>query len=131
MYYMEAHGSVQAEETQFNYAYSLIRSKYPVDIKKGIFLLEKLCKDNSFQLKEVLYNLALGNVRLKENITALKYARSCLYLEPQNEKFQRLEKLIVGLLKVEGYSELLVAGGVLFIYVSIFLIGLFIYKKTH
>ena len=53
--------------TQFEYGWCLIRSKYPADVRKGIALLEDL-----FQRKEesgkrdYLYYLAIGNARIKE-----------------------------------------------------------------
>lgn len=56
-------------ETQFNYAWCLVRSRYSADIRKGIILLEELFKtedssdDNA--KRDYLYYLAMGNARIK------------------------------------------------------------------
>lgn len=61
-----------SRETQFSYAWCLVRSRYPADIRKGIILLEELFKtenineDNS--RRDYLYYLALGNARMKVRI---------------------------------------------------------------
>jgi hypothetical protein len=54
-------------EAQFNYAWCLVRSKYPADIRKGILLLEDLFKDNlaGEAKRDYLYYLAIGNARIK------------------------------------------------------------------
>ena len=47
---------------QFEYAWCLIRSKYPTDIKRGIFLLEDLLKSGSESARrDCLYYLAIGH----------------------------------------------------------------------
>jgi len=51
---------------QFEYAWCLIRSRYPTDIKRGIFLLEDLLKGGSeSSRRDCLYYLAIGNSKIK------------------------------------------------------------------
>jgi len=43
-YQAEANGGQVSSSAQFDYAWCLVRSKYPSDIRKGILLLEDLYK---------------------------------------------------------------------------------------
>ena len=43
-YQTELNGGQVSTNAQFDYAWCLIRSKYPSDIRKGILLLEDLCR---------------------------------------------------------------------------------------
>ena len=92
--------------SQFEYAWCLVRSRYPADIRKGIILLEDLFQvcniyifDSTLQLlclqnrdeynkRDYLYYLAIGNTKLKEYATALKYVRALLQVEPGNRQAQ-------------------------------------------
>ena len=65
--------------TQFEYAWCLVRSKYPADIRKGLLLLEDLVKNREESGKQdFLFYLAVGNARIKEYNAALKYIRALL-----------------------------------------------------
>ena len=75
--------------SQFEYAWCLVRSRYPADIRKGIILLEDLFKNREETNKrDYLYYLSIGNTRLKEYATALRYIRALLQLEPGNRQAQ-------------------------------------------
>jgi fission 1 protein len=53
-------------QTQFEYAWCLVRSSYYGDIRKGIMLLEDLFKNPAAQDKrDYLYYLAIGYARIK------------------------------------------------------------------
>lgn len=53
-------------QTQFEYAWCLVRSSYYGDIRKGIMLLEDLFKNEAAQDKrDYLYYLAIGYARIK------------------------------------------------------------------
>ena len=72
-------GRPVATGTQFDYAWCLVRSKYPADIRKGILLLEDLFKNRDDAGKrDYLYYLAIGNAKIKEYPQALKYIRALL-----------------------------------------------------
>ena len=92
--------------SQFEYAWCLVRSRYPSDIRKGIILLEDLFQVRHCFLvtneqqqiflqnrdetnkRDYLYYLAIGNTKLKEYATALKYIRALLQVEPGNRQAQ-------------------------------------------
>merc|ERR1712018_108064 len=68
---------------QFEYAWCLVRSKYPADIRKGILLLEDLYQNKDETGKrDYLYYLTIGNARIKEYQIALKFVRGLLQVEP-------------------------------------------------
>lgn len=57
-----------SQETKFHYAWCLVRSNYPADIRKGLILLEQLIKheaNDEDSKRNYLYYLALGNSRIK------------------------------------------------------------------
>jgi len=89
-----------------------VRSRYPADIRKGIILLEDLFqnRDNSNK-RDYLYYLAIGNTKLKEYATALKYVRALLQVEPGNRQAQELEALVSKKLEKDGMVGMAVAGG--------------------
>ena len=75
--------------SQFEYAWCLVRSRYPADIRKGIILLEDLLKNREETNKrDYLYYLSIGNTRLKEYATALRFIRALLQIEPGNRQAQ-------------------------------------------
>ena len=74
---------------QFEYAWCLIRSKYPTDIKRGIFLLEDLLKSGSESARrDCLYYLAIGNSKVKVRpfpcSTLLEYKRTLHIFKSRN-----------------------------------------------
>ena len=52
--------------------------------------------------RDYLYYLAIGNARLKEYQTALKYIRGLLQVEPGNRQAQDLESVIKKKMEKEG-----------------------------
>eukprot|EP00088_Acartia_fossae_P021588 TRINITY_DN22990_c0_g1_i1.p1 TRINITY_DN22990_c0_g1~~TRINITY_DN22990_c0_g1_i1.p1 ORF type:complete len:168 (-),score=44.60 TRINITY_DN22990_c0_g1_i1:102-566(-) len=98
--------------TQFEYAWCLVRSKYSADIKKGIDLLEDLFqRPDEDNKRDYLFYLAIGNTKLKEYSTALKYCRALLQVEPGNRQAQELEEMVNKKLKHDGMVGMAVAGG--------------------
>merc|ERR1712105_190788 len=70
-----AQGTV-THTVQFEYAWCLIRSKFPTDVKRGIFLLEDLSKSgNESGRRDCIYYLAIGNAKIKEYSKALGYTK--------------------------------------------------------
>ncbi|XP_028654167.1 mitochondrial fission 1 protein [Erpetoichthys calabaricus] len=99
--------------TQFEYAWCLIRSKYSPDIKKGILLLEELVpKGTKDELRDYLFYLAVANYRLKEYEKGLKYIRTLLKNEPNNNQALELEKLINNAMKKDGLVGMAIVGGI-------------------
>ncbi|KAK5645619.1 hypothetical protein RI129_004083 [Pyrocoelia pectoralis] len=99
-------------KAQFEYAWCLVRSKYPADIKKGIFLLQELFRSHEEGQRDYLFYLAIGNARIKEYTKALKYVRSFLNIEPGNSQVMALETTIKKKMEKEGLVGMAVATGV-------------------
>ena len=122
-----------ASTTQFEYAWCLVRSKYPADIRKGLLLLEDLFKvtrrlatgrsltatrdliyfqnrDESGK-RDYLYYLAIGNARIKEYQTSLKYIRALLQVQPGNRQAADLEAIVKKKMEREGLLGMAMVGG--------------------
>ncbi|XP_064408994.1 mitochondrial fission 1 protein [Latimeria chalumnae] len=109
-----AQGSV-SPSTQFEYAWCLIRSKYTNDINKGTLLLEELMpKGKPEEKRDYVFYLAVANYRLKEYEKALKYIRSLLKTEPQNNQALELEKMIEKAMRKDGLLGIAIVGGIAF-----------------
>ncbi|XP_050307022.1 mitochondrial fission 1 protein [Anthonomus grandis grandis] len=116
-------------KAQFEYAWCLVRSKYPADIQKGIVLLEELYKTHEEGQRDYLYYLAIGNARLKEYTKALEYVRSFLSIEPGNQQVVSLEQNIKKKMEKEGLLGMALAGGAVLAVGAMVGIGLAIRKK--
>ncbi|KAJ9577023.1 hypothetical protein L9F63_006406 [Diploptera punctata] len=113
VYHDQLHKSQVTQKAQFEYAWCLVRSKYPADIRKGIILLEELYQNGSADgRRDYVYYLAIGNARLKEYTKALQYVRAFLQIEPGNQQVQNLETLIKKRMEKEGLLGMAMAGGV-------------------
>lgn len=55
--------------------------------------------------------MAIGNARIKEYQTALKYVRGLLQVEPANRQAQDLEVVIKKKMEKEGLIGMVVVGG--------------------
>ncbi|XP_077400851.1 mitochondrial fission 1 protein [Vanacampus margaritifer] len=107
-----AKGAV-SNDTKFEYAWCLIRSKYTDDIKKGIALLEELVqKASKDDTRHFYFYLAVANYRLKEYEEALKYIRILLKNEPGNKQALELQGLIDKALKKDGLVGMAIVGGI-------------------
>jgi len=105
------HGNV-SNTSKFKYSWCLVRSRYPADIRKGVSLLEDLFQNREETNKrDHLYYLAVGNTKLKEYATALKYIRALLQVEPGNRQAQELEVIASKRLQKDGMVGMAVAGG--------------------
>merc|ERR1711936_917554 len=88
-YQAELSAGQASASAQFDYAWCLVRSKYPSDIRKGILLLEDLYTNRDEGGKrDYLYYLAIGNARIKEYQVALKFVRGLLQVEPGIDKLK-------------------------------------------
>lgn len=61
--------------------------------------------------RDYLYYLAIGNARIKEYQTALKFVRGLLQVEPGNRQAQELEQIIKKKMEKEGLIGMAVVGG--------------------
>jgi len=111
-YHEELQGGQVSSGAQFEYAWCLVRSRYPADIRKGIILLEDLFQNHEEENKrDYLYYLAVGNAKIKEYQPALKYVRALLQVEPGNRQAQELEAMIKSRLEKDGMLGMAVVGG--------------------
>lgn len=131
IYHEQLRTSFVTPQAQFEYAWCLVRSKYPADIRKGILLLEDLYSNHTeSEKRDCLYYLAIGNARMKEYSTALAYVRSFLQVEPANQQVQQLEKLIKKKMEKEGLYGMAIAGGVIIGVASILGLGIAMSRRT-
>lgn len=85
IYHEQLYKNDISTKAQFEYAWCLVRSKYPADIRKGIVLLQELFKTHEEGRRDYLYYLAIGNARLREYKKALDYVKLFLEIEPGNQ----------------------------------------------
>ncbi|XP_018917022.1 mitochondrial fission 1 protein isoform X2 [Bemisia tabaci] len=132
VYHEQLHGGSVTRQAQFNYAWCLVRSKFPVDIRKGIILLEELFRsaaDAEDERRDYLYYLALGNCRIKEFSAALQYTSAFLEIEPGNAQVKTLEEVIRKKMEKEGIKGIAIISGVVLALGSIVGLGMALSKK--
>lgn len=111
-YYEEMNRGGASNQTRFNYAWCLIRSKYRADIHRGIMLLEDLCSTGDSEARrDYLFYLSIANTKIHEYQRAHDCIKRFLSVEPNNRQAQDLEKLIKDRLTKEGLKGLAIAGG--------------------
>uniref|UniRef100_A0A131YQN8 Mitochondrial fission 1 protein n=1 Tax=Rhipicephalus appendiculatus TaxID=34631 RepID=A0A131YQN8_RHIAP len=99
-------------KTQFEYAWCLVRSRYPADIRRGVLLMEHLFHHGNAEAKrDYLFYLAVGSTKLKEYSKALKFIKAFLHVEPANRQAQELEATIKNRMKKEGIKGMAIVGG--------------------
>jgi len=109
------------EQNQFSYAYCLIRSKVKDDIRQGLTILKSLYDQTSKDdaKRDYLYYMAIGNARLTNYETSLKYLDGILMVQPTNHQASNLRDEInrrmnregaIGIGLVAGAGALLVGG---------------------
>ncbi|KAF7989080.1 hypothetical protein HCN44_007390 [Aphidius gifuensis] len=131
-YNEQLRSSSVTQKVQFEYAWCLVRSKYPADIRKGIVLLEDLYNNHGdTEKRDCIYYLAIGNARIKEYTKALQYVRAFLQVEPGNPQVQQLEKLIKKKMEKEGLVGMAVAGGVIIGLASVLGLGIALAKNNR
>lgn len=112
-YYDEVNkGGPVNNQTRFNYAWCLIRSKYRADIHRGILLMEDLCSSgDSDARRDYLFYLAIANTKINDYQRAQELTKKFLSVEPNNRQAQELDKLIRERMTREGLKGLAIAGG--------------------
>ena len=111
IYHEQLYKNDVTHKAQFEYAWCLVRSKYPADIKKGIVLLQELFKANEEGQRDYLYYLAIGYARLKEYRKAMSFVNSFLQIEPGNQQVLSLQQAIQKKMDQDGLKGIAVAGG--------------------
>jgi len=94
--------------TTFGYAYTLVKSQYSNDIRKGVRMFEDLCQSGVDQ-RDFLYYLAVGHYRLGDFAPAIKYWERVLEIEPGNYQASQL----MGVIKKKRNKEAIVGAAIL------------------
>ncbi|XP_045762901.1 mitochondrial fission 1 protein [Maniola jurtina] len=111
IFHEQLHQGNVTHKAQFEYAWCLVRSRYPTDIRKGILLLKELFNSHAEGKRDYLFYLAIGNARIKEYNKALHYVKAFLEIEPANQQVLALERQINKRMEKEGLLGMAVAGG--------------------
>lgn len=99
-------------QSQFNYAWCLIRSKYKADIRKGIDLFKDLyLHENDSGKRDYIFYIAVGETKLKNYDEALRVVKGLLEVEPSNSQAKELETLIYKRRKKEAMEGAAIVGG--------------------
>nr|CAB3246341.1 mitochondrial fission 1 protein-like [Phallusia mammillata] len=107
----EAMGCI-CPETQFEYAWCLVRSPYADDWKTGFELLKKLYDIGDDHAKrDYLYYMAIAKFKMKKYDDALEYCQAILKVQPQNHQVKQLKAYIESKMKKEGLLGMAVIGG--------------------
>ncbi|XP_050432220.1 mitochondrial fission 1 protein [Adelges cooleyi] len=114
-YHTQLSTGTVSQDTKFHYAWCLVRSNYPADIRKGLILLEQLIKheaNDEDAKRNYLYYLALGNSRIKEYGTALQFIKAFLHMQPENQQAKTLLSTIQKKMEADAHKGMAIAGGV-------------------
>ncbi|KAG1680265.1 Mitochondrial fission 1 protein [Nymphon striatum] len=115
---------------QFEYAWCLVKSRYPADIKKGTILLEDLVHNgNETARRDYLYYLAIGNTKLKDYDRALNFVSILRSVEPSNRQAKQLEDVIKKQMQKDGYVGMAIVGGIALAVGGILGLGFALAKK--
>jgi fission 1 protein len=100
-------------ETQFAYAWCLVRSRTTSNLRLGTQLLEDLYHRTSDETakRDYLYYTAVGYCRLKEYEKARKFTKAILMAEPGNQQTQKLDAYIKKKMNNDGLIGMAVVGG--------------------
>lgn len=100
-------------QSQFNYAWGLIKSRDQNDTKTGIRLLGEIYKEYPHRRRECLYYLLIGCYKVGDYSNARRYADALLEAEPGNQQAVHLGQLIDDKVAKEGLVGLAVVGSAL------------------
>ncbi|CAK9441981.1 uncharacterized protein LODBEIA_P57950 [Lodderomyces beijingensis] len=106
-------------QTQFNYAWGLIKSDSFKQQQEGVAILVGLYKTAPSLQREVLYYLSLGSFKTGDYTNAKRYVDRLLADEPENSQAKQLRENIDDKVTREGLIGIGVAGGVLALGVGI------------
>ncbi|TID19223.1 hypothetical protein CANINC_003793 [Pichia inconspicua] len=91
---VESEQPVATVQSQFNFAWGLIKSKDDDDVKQGINLMTEIFKTVPSRRKECIYYLALACFKMKEYQEATRYITTLLQHQPSNAQALSLQKMI-------------------------------------
>ncbi|KAF9364761.1 mitochondrial membrane protein [Mortierella sp. NVP85] len=103
-------GEYVTDQTRFNYAWGLIKSKNRRDQTQGVLLLSDIYKEVPDRRRECLFYLALGHFKLGNYNDARKFNDSLLEFEPHNGQARALRTEIEDRVAREGYIGMAIVG---------------------
>jgi len=131
-YNKEKEAGKPSDDTKFQYAWCLVRSRLTSDVKKGVIFLEELSQKKDVDLshkRDYLYYLAVGHARVRDYNIALKNIKSLLQMEPGNRQAQELEKAIKNCMESDALKGAAMAGGGLLAVGALIGLGMAFLKK--
>ncbi|KAF8938125.1 mitochondrial membrane protein [Dissophora ornata] len=105
-------GEYVTEQTRFNYAWGLIKSKNRREQTQGVLLLTEIYREVPDRRRECLFYLALGHFKLGNYNDARKFNESLLEFEPNNSQARALRQEIDDRVAKEGYIGMAIVGSV-------------------
>ncbi|CAG0917426.1 unnamed protein product [Notodromas monacha] len=113
LYFRQQERMENDPKVRWDYAISLVRSKYMADIKSGRRMMEEIMADPANEEIQIdcLYFLSLACAKLKDYKDALQYVRELLRRKPNHMQAVQLERIISGRLEREGMKGMAILGG--------------------
>ncbi|TGO13586.1 hypothetical protein BTUL_0067g00290 [Botrytis tulipae] len=108
----EKEGEHVGVQTQFNYAWGLIKSNSRHEQQEGVRLLSDIFRTSPERRRECLYYLALGNYKLGNYSEARRYNDLLMEKEPENLQASSLKGLIDDKVAKEGLIGVAILSGV-------------------
>ncbi|KAF9986152.1 mitochondrial membrane protein [Modicella reniformis] len=105
-------GEYVTDQTRFNYAWGLIKSKNRRDQTQGVLLFTDIYREVPDRRRECLFYLALGHFKLGNYNDARKFNESLLEFEPHNSQARALRQDIEDRVANEGYIGMAIVGAV-------------------
>ena len=106
-------------QSEFNYAWGLIKLDHHKQQVDGLRIMERLYKDVPELRRDCLYYLSLGSVKVGDYINARRYLDAMLKKEPNNSQALELKKTIDDKVTNDGLIGLGVLAGALAVGVGI------------
>lgn len=116
---VEAEAPDPSPQSEFNYAWGLLKLKAVAQQKEGLRIFTRLYRDVAAMRRETLYYLALGSYKVGEYSDARRYAAQLLEKEPDNAQFKAVKEAIDDKITQDGLIGLGVAGGLLAVGVTL------------
>ncbi|CAF0780805.1 unnamed protein product [Didymodactylos carnosus] len=103
--YLKAEEAGQlTEQNRFSYSYCLVRSKVKDDIRSGLAILRSLYDETNKDdaKRDYLYYMAIGEARLGNYESSLKYLDAILHVQSKNHQASNLKHEVERRMNVEG-----------------------------
>jgi fission 1 protein len=120
---LESENPNPSPQSQFNYAWGLIKSSNHKHVASGIEILRHLYQDNEDLKRECLYYLSLGSYKIGEYGRSRQYVEKLLEIDPNNMQAMGLKTSIEDKITNDGLIGLGIGTGAVAIGVGV-LVGI-------